>query len=81
MLSGRGPGSPRTIALLDRPKNADQGIDQVWVPGGVFRMGSDEASTTPPSWASAAFDSEHPAHDVAITRGFWIDLTAGTVDA
>jgi formylglycine-generating enzyme required for sulfatase activity len=58
-----------------------QGIDQVWVPGGVFQMGSDDGSATPPSWAAAAFDSEHPAHEVAITRGYWIDLTEVTVGA
>jgi formylglycine-generating enzyme required for sulfatase activity len=57
------------------------GIDQVWVPGGVFQMGSEAGSATAPAWASAAFRSEQPRHEVAITRGYWIDLTEVTVEA
>ncbi len=53
----------------------------MWVPGGVFLMGSDAGSATPPSWARAAFESEHPKHEVSITRGYWIDLTEVTVEA
>jgi formylglycine-generating enzyme required for sulfatase activity len=42
-------------------------------------MGSDEDSATPPAWAAATFQSEHPAHEVALSRGYWIDSTEVTV--
>jgi len=51
----------------------------VWVPGGIFRMGSDEGSATPPAWAATTFRSEHPAHEVALSRGYWIDAAEVTV--
>lgn len=60
-------------------RNDGKGVAQVWVPGGVFTMGSDEGSATPPAWAAATFRSEHPAHEVAISRGYWIDTTEVTV--
>jgi len=44
-------------------------------------MGSDLDSATPPSWAVATFHSEQPAHDVTLTRGYWIDATEVTVEA
>lgn len=66
----RDPGTARTDAM---------GSEQVWVPGGVFMMGSDAGSATAPSWASATYASEHPAHEVHITRGYWIDTTEVTV--
>ena len=34
-----------------------------------------------PSWARPGFDSEHPKHETAVTRGYWIDLTEVTVEA
>jgi sulfatase modifying factor 1 len=40
----------------------------VWIPGGVFRMGSDE---------ERAWDDEHPAHRVRVD-GFWLDETEVT---
>jgi formylglycine-generating enzyme required for sulfatase activity len=66
----RDPGTLRSDA---------HGVEQAWVPGGTFRMGSDEGSATPPSWASNGFRSEHPAHEVALSRGYWIDVTEVTV--
>src|SRR5262249_3438951 len=66
----RDPGATRTD---------DHDVRQVWVPGGVFKMGSAEGSATPPSWAVATYRSEHPAHEVAIGHGYWIDLTEVTV--
>ena len=68
----RDPGTARTDA---------HGVAQAWVPGGIFRIGSDEGSATPPAWASAGFRSEHPAHEVALSRGYWIDVTEVTVAA
>jgi formylglycine-generating enzyme required for sulfatase activity len=57
------------------------GIGQLWVPGGTFTMGSEPGSATPTSWAVATFASEHPAHLVHLTRGYWIDTTEVTVKA
>lgn len=68
----REPGTARMDA---------HGIGQVWVPGGRFRMGSELESATPPPWAVATFHSEQPAHDVSLTRGYWIDTTEVTVEA
>ena len=56
-------------------------VGQVWVPGGVFTMGSEPGSATPTSWAVATFASEHPAHEVHLTRGYWIDTTEVTVES
>lgn len=54
------------------------GIEQVWVPAGRFRMGTDSAelaalATISPPWVRRALAGEAPAHTVALTRGFWID--------
>ncbi|MEO8571337.1 MAG: SUMF1/EgtB/PvdO family nonheme iron enzyme [Chloroflexota bacterium] len=55
------------------------GIDQVWVSAGAFRMGSDDAAIAaltaagPPPWVASEFPSEVPAHEVRITKGYWID--------
>src|SRR5215212_352028 len=40
--------------------------DMVWIPGGTFRMGSDDH-----------YPEEAPAHAVSVS-GFWIDRTAVT---
>jgi formylglycine-generating enzyme required for sulfatase activity len=66
----RAPGTARTDA---------KGVGQVWVPGGVFIMGSEEGSATAPTWAASTYASEHPAHEVHLTRGYWIDTTEVTV--
>jgi formylglycine-generating enzyme required for sulfatase activity len=68
----RAPGTSRTDA---------SGIEQVWVPGGVFTMGAEAASLAGPGWARRGFDSEHPAHEVRLSRGYWIDVTEVTVEA
>lgn len=54
------------------------GIEQVWVPAGMFRMGTaaeEMAELKAPPWAAEAKEpeSEQPAHAVEITQGFWID--------
>src|SRR5262245_55897596 len=69
---GRDPGAARRDA---------KGIGQVWVPGGVFQMGADSADATPPPWARNEARSERPQHEVAISRGYWIDTTEVTVEA
>jgi formylglycine-generating enzyme required for sulfatase activity len=66
----RDPGTTRTD---------EKGVVQAWVPGGVFRIGSDAGSATGPAWARPGYDSEHPAHEVAVSHGYWIDVTEVTV--
>jgi formylglycine-generating enzyme required for sulfatase activity len=66
----RDPGGTRTDA---------RGVAQVWVPGGTFTMGSDAGTAEPPRWAINEFASEHPAHEVRLSRGYWIDATEVTV--
>jgi formylglycine-generating enzyme required for sulfatase activity len=77
------PGTP--VASPERQagtaRDDSHGVAQVWVPGGVFTMGSEIGSATPPSWARNEVASERPAHDVAISRGYWIDTTEVTVAA
>ncbi len=41
-------------------------------------MGSDDTSLTPPVWAKDEAPSERPAHEVAISKGYWIDRTEAT---
>jgi formylglycine-generating enzyme required for sulfatase activity len=54
-------------------------MTQAWVPGGVFTMGSEAGSASGPAWARTGYASEHPAHEVALSRGYWIDVTEVTV--
>src|SRR5262245_36765596 len=75
------PAEPSPVRDPGATRTDDHGVRQAWVPGGTFRMGSDEGSATPPSWAAATFRSEHPAHEVALSRGYWIDVTEVTVAA
>ena len=68
-----GPGGPTRPA-----------IEQVYVPAGTFRMGTDQAdidtllAAGPPDWVTVALPSEAPAHDVTLTSGYWIDTTEVT---
>ena len=77
------PGAP--VASPKREPGASRtdprGVAQVWVPGGVFTMGSETGGPTPPPWATNEVAAERPAHEVAISRGFWIDTTEVTVAA
>ncbi len=70
---GPAPGTVRTD---------DHRIDQVWVPAGVFRIGTEETDPTgvlaPPDWARFELGAERPAHEVALSSGFWIDRTEVT---
>ncbi len=55
------------------------GLEQVWIPAGCFMMGSDDpegfAGLEPPAWVQRAREPamEQPAHEVCITKGYWID--------
>ena len=56
-----------------------QGIEQVWVPAGSFRMGTSEAeipglkAPNPPCFVLGELASEQPQHDVRFSNGYWID--------
>ncbi len=54
-----------------------KGIEQVYVPAGCFMMGTqsatDVAGLDVPSFAKRELESEQPAHEVCLTKGFWID--------
>ena len=56
-----------------------KGITQVYVPPGCFKMGSSEdqlkeaLKSNPPSWAKSVGFYEKPAHEVCLTKGYWID--------
>lgn len=55
----------------------EKGIEQVWVPAGCYTRGTNEADfaklEAAPSWAEKEKPAESPAHEVCITKGFWID--------
>jgi formylglycine-generating enzyme required for sulfatase activity len=56
-----------------------EGIEQVWVEAGSFRMGTDAAAISallelnPPPFVAGEFVSEQPQHEVRISKGYWID--------
>ena len=59
-------------------------VEQVWVPAGSFTMGTSETDIAklkaqkPPDWVAPALDAEAPAHEVTLTKGYWIDRTEVT---
>ena len=54
--------------------NPKDGLTYVWVSPGTFRMGCSPGD-------SECIEDEEPAHDVTITRGFWIGQTEVTQEA
>lgn len=60
----RTPGPPPKLGTF---RIDARGVEQVWVPGGCFQMGSD------PQKDPQAQANEQPAHEVCLTKGFWID--------
>src|SRR4029079_17896273 len=78
----RASSSPSSAAGQSHPPGATRtdahGVEQVWVPAGTFTMGSDDTSLTPPAWAKDEAPSERPGHEVAISKGYWIDRTEAT---
>jgi formylglycine-generating enzyme required for sulfatase activity len=51
--------------------NPKDGLKYVWIPAGTFTMGCSPGD-------SECFDSEEPAHEVTITKGFWLGQTPVT---
>lgn len=89
LLFGCGTGTQvePTMTSVPTPEELQAGasrtdekdVEQVWVPAGSFKMGTDEKtieslkSQNPPGWALREFSSEMPQHEVQITKGYWID--------
>jgi formylglycine-generating enzyme required for sulfatase activity len=55
-------------------ENPKDGLKYVWIPPGTFMMGCSPEDTACLPW-------EKPAHQVKISRGFWIGQTPATVGA
>jgi len=51
--------------------NSKDGLTYVWIPPGTFTMGCSPGDTE-------CFEQEKPAHEVTITKGFWIGQTEVT---
>ena len=84
---------PLSATLGDAWSRPADGVMMVYVPGGAFEMGSDDAAlerarrmcieystdaaTARATCSRRAFEDEHPAHRVSIT-GFWLDRTEVT---
>ena len=62
---------PSRGQVRDNPKD---GLKYVWIPPGTFMMGCSPGDV----WC---LDRENPAHQVTITKGFWIGQTPTTVGA
>jgi formylglycine-generating enzyme required for sulfatase activity len=54
-----------------RKVNDKDGLTYVWIPAGTFQMGCSQAD-------SECYDDEKPAHEVTITKGFWMGQTPVT---
>jgi serine/threonine-protein kinase PpkA len=63
--------APAALAVRE---NSKDGLKYVWIPPGTFMMGCSPGD-------SECYDEEKPAHQVTITRGFWIGQTPVTVGA
>jgi formylglycine-generating enzyme required for sulfatase activity len=72
------PARPSGLQLLPGSgkvrENSKDGLKYVWIPPGRFMMGCSPGD-------SGCDDDEKPAHQVTITRGFWIGQTPVTVGA
>jgi len=68
-LSDPGPKPPDVIT------NRKDGLRYVFIPAGTFRMGCATAADGP------CDNDEKPAHDVRITKPFWMGQTEVTVEA
>ena len=65
-----GPSSAETVPFSSRARltkvNPKDGLRYVWIPPGTFTMGCSTED-------SECDGDERPAHQRAITRGFWLD--------
>jgi formylglycine-generating enzyme required for sulfatase activity len=65
---------PKGLMAGSKKVNAKDGLTYVWIPPGKFKMGCSHGD-------SACDGDEKPAHEVAITRGFWMGQTPVTQQA
>ena len=84
-VASAAPSLPSPAAQDPAPGTArtdEHGVEQVWVPAGVFLMGTDETDPSgalaPPDWARFELAAERPQHEVALSKGYWIDKTEVT---
>jgi formylglycine-generating enzyme required for sulfatase activity len=61
----------KTPAAGAKKVNAKDGLTYIWIPAGTFTMGCSPGD-------NECFDDEKPAHEVTISRGFWIGQTLVT---
>src|SRR6188508_1989977 len=77
--SAAASGAPSDGQTAGQQRQDASGIDQVWVPAGTFTMGTDAKviaalnAESPPDWVASEFPSEQPAHEVTLSKGYWID--------
>jgi serine/threonine-protein kinase len=69
-VSGRVAG-PRPLEVRQNPKD---GLNYVWIPPGTFMMGCSPGD-------NEGNNAEKPAHQVTISKGFWLGQTPVTVGA
>jgi len=73
--------TPSTVPTAGQVRFDGKGIEQVWVPAGSFKMGTEAAAIQalealqppPPGFVLGEFPSEQPQHEVQLTHGYWID--------
>jgi formylglycine-generating enzyme required for sulfatase activity len=66
--------SPTAVTPGAKKVNTKDGLRYVWIPPGTFMMGCSPGD-------SECFDDEKPAHQVTITKGFWLGQTPVTQQA
>jgi formylglycine-generating enzyme required for sulfatase activity len=69
LLSAQVPKT--TIAAGTKKVNPKDGLTYVWIPPGKFHMGCSPGD-------AACGDDEKPAHEVTISKGFWLGQTSVT---
>ena len=65
---------PAGIAPGAKTVNPKDGLTYVWIPPGTFQMGCSPGD-------AECYDDEKPAHQVTITKGFWLGQTPVTQQA
>ena len=65
---------PSAIAAGTKKVNPNDGLTYVWIPQGTFQMGCSPGD-------AECDDRERPAHEVTITKGFWLGQTPVTQQA
>jgi formylglycine-generating enzyme required for sulfatase activity len=74
LLSGQGALEAKLGQAVKARANKKDGLSYVFIPPGTFQMGCSAGD-------SQCDSDENPAHEVSITKGFWIGQTDVTQDA